>query len=343
MAFRIALTDGSAAFEAGAGETVLGAALRAGVDLPHACTLGGCGTCRVRVIEGTVGYDTFPLALSPQEAEEGYALACQAQPMENLVIEVPRVELAVPQRQQAMVVDIEPYGAEVTHLSIVLPELASFAFRPGQHMNVFLEDGSHRSFSMASVPEGNALDFHIRRIAGGRFTDTALGTLQPGDMLDVELPHGTFRYHEEDYRQLVMVATGTGLAPIKCILESLMDDPDCPPVSLYWGMRTQADLYLQDEIAAWRERLYDFRYVPVLSRADGGWEGRRGHVQQAVLEDIPRFEDHAIYLCGSPRMIRDAKRDFGGAGASVDHVYVDGFNFQGAAGEALSRAAAGKE
>jgi CDP-4-dehydro-6-deoxyglucose reductase len=201
-------------------------------------------------------------------------------------------------------------------------------YRPGQHMNVLLGDGTHRSFSMASVPDGNIADFHVRRIPGGRFTDVLLPQLQAGDMLDVELPHGTFRYHEEDYRSLVMVATGTGLSPIKCILESLMDDPDCPPVWLYWGMRTEEDLYLHDEIEQWGSRLYEFRYVPVLSRASGAWSGRRGYVQDAVLQDHEDMSEHAIYLCGSPNMISDAKKAFLARGASVDHIYVDGFNFQ---------------
>ena len=115
---------------------------------------------------------------------------------------------------------------------------------------------------------------------------------------------------------------------LKSILEALMDDPDCPPVWLYWGMRAEADLYLHDEIPKWSERLYDFHYVPVLSRGSGSWPGRRGYVQDAVLEDHPDMSEHSIYLCGSPNMIRDAKAAFLGRNASVDHIYVDGFNFQ---------------
>jgi CDP-4-dehydro-6-deoxyglucose reductase len=125
-----------------------------------------------------------------------------------------------------------------------------------------------------------------------------------------------------------MVATGTGLSPIKSILEALMDDPDCPPVWLYWGMRAEEDLYLHGEIAEWGRRLYEFNYVPVLSRASASWPGRRGHVQDAVLNDHADMSEHSIYLCGSPNMISDAKKAFLARGASVDHIYVDGFNFQ---------------
>ncbi|MNI71665.1 NAD(P)H-flavin reductase [compost metagenome] len=137
-----------------------------------------------------------------------------------------------------------------------------------------------------------------------------------------------FSYHEEDWRPLIMVATGTGIAPIKAILESLLDKEDCPPVTLYWGMRTQADLYLQDEIAGWAGRLYEFNFVPVLSRADASWQGRRGHVQDAIAEDHDDLSEHAIYLCGAPAMIQDAKHVLAGRGASLDHIYADSFTFQ---------------
>lgn len=325
---RVQVEDTLESFDVAPGETVLAAALRAKVKLPHECTLGGCGTCRIGVVTGSVLYDDWPMALSQAEAEQGYALACQARPASDLVISVPRVALTEPSRQEALITDIAPYGRDVIHLSLALPNLDGFEYRPGQHMNVLLADGSHRSFSMASPPNGNVADFHVRRIAGGRFTDGLLPRMQPGDMLDVELPHGTFRYHEEDYRSLVMVATGTGLSPIKCILESLMDDPDCPPVWLYWGMRTEDDLYLHDEIAQWGSRLYEFRYVPVLSRSSSSWQGGRGYVQDAVLADHADMSEHSIYLCGSPTMISDAKKAFLARGASVDHIYVDGFNFQ---------------
>ena len=172
------------------------------------------------------------------------------------------------------------------------------------------------------------IDLHIRRIPGGSFTEARVAALRPGDTLDVELPHGAFFLRKEDYRPLLMVATGTGLAPIKSMLESLMDDPDCPPVSLYWGMRTEGDLYLHDAIPAWGERLYEFQYVPVLSRAGEGWDGRRGYVQHAVLDDIEDLSDYAIYLCGSPEMVTAAKSEFLAKGASANHIYSDSFLFQ---------------
>src|SRR5690606_4525086 len=137
-----------------------------------------------------------------------------------------------------------------------------------------------------------------------------------------------FFLRKEDFRPLLMVATGTGLAPIKSILESLMDDPDCPPSLLYWGSREPGGLYLHHEVAAWGERLPEFEYRPVLSRPDAEWEGRRGYVHDAVVADIEDLSDYAIYLCGSPTMVASAKAAFIARGASLNHIYSDSFLFQ---------------
>lgn len=328
MVHRVHWADRDLAFEVGRDETVLAAALRQDVALPHDCQFGGCGTCRAQLLEGSVDYEELPLGLTEDEAALGQALLCQARPRSDLVLRSPVVDVPQARRLAARVEAVEPLGADVLHLRLRLSDGEEVSFLPGQYMNVLLPGGGRRSFSMASRPDGGRVDFHVRRIPGGAFTDRALPALRPGESLDVEIPLGGFRYHAEDYRPIVMVATGTGLAPIKSMLEALMDDPDCPPVSLYWGARTPPDLYLHERIAGWGERLYDFNYVPVLSRADGGWAGRRGYVQDAVLDDIGDLSEHAIYLCGSPAMIDAARATFATAGASPAHVYADSFVFQ---------------
>lgn len=336
MNHRVVWLETGQSFEVASGEAVLEAALRSEIALPHECQFGGCGTCRIKLIEGRVGYESedgetgeLPMGLSAEEAEAGYALACQARPTSDLVISVEQAATcSAPMIVKATVEAVSAFGPDVTHLRLRLPEEAGLVFHPGQYMNVQLGDGRHRSFSMASKPSGNSVDFHVRRIPGGYFTEQRLQALCGGSPLEVELPLGNFRFHTEDYRPLVMVATGTGLAPIKSMLEALMDDEDCPPVSLYWGMRTEADLYLHDEIQTWADRLYEFQYVPVLSRASDGWTGRRGYVQDAVLADLPDLSDHAIYLCGSPTMITDAKVAFISRGANMEHLYADSFAFQ---------------
>jgi len=330
MGYRIEVLETGEVFEAGGEEAVLDAATRQGVSLRHECTFGTCGTCRVRLVEGDVRYDEPPMALSCAESEQGFALMCQARAMGPLVISTARALaiVAPAARHAAVIKDVRPVTTEVLHLKIEIPGLAEPAWRPGQYMNVHLPDGTHRSFSMASCPAGGIVDFHVRRIAGGRFTEERLSAMRPGDALEIELPLGAFGLHKSDYRPLVMVATGTGIAPIKSMLESLLDDDDCPPVSLYWGMRTEADLYLDDVFRSWRGRLYEFEYVPVLSRADALWPGRRGHVQQVVIADFPDLSGHGIYLCGSPAMIDEAKNEFVARGALLDHLHIDAFTFQ---------------
>lgn len=333
MAYRVHILETDQAFDVQPDESVLDAAERAAVKLPHECTFGGCGTCRIKVEAGSVRYDEFPMALTPEEAAEGYALACQARPESDLHISVASSRQVFPEPQQlaATVHRIDAYTDDIVHLTLGLPQGAP-DYVPGQYMNVLLPDGETRSFSMASAPssslESGLLDFHIRRIPGGRYTDQWLGQARPGDAVKIEAPLGVFSYHEEDWRPLIMMATGTGIAPIKAILESLLDNEDCPPVSLYWGMRTEADLYLQDQIATWAGRLYEFNFVPVLSRPSAAWQGRRGYVQDAVLEDHADLSEYAIYLCGAPAMILDAKHRLAGQGASVDHLYADSFTFQ---------------
>jgi CDP-4-dehydro-6-deoxyglucose reductase len=328
MAYRVHILETETAFDVEEGETVLQAAERSSVKLPHECTFGGCGTCRIKLESGAVRYDEFPMALTPEEAEQGFALACQARPAGDLCISVAssRQVFPDPRRIPATIHRIHRFCDDVVHLTLALPEALDYV--PGQYMNVVLPDGETRSFSMASAPAGNLIDFHVRRIPGGRYTDQWLGQAAAGAPVEIEAPLGVFSYHEEDWRPLIMMATGTGIAPIKAILESLLDNEDCPPVTLYWGMRTEADLYLRDEIESWASRLYEFNFVPVLSRAGADWQGRRGYVQEAVLADHADLSEHAFYLCGAPEMIRKAKSLLAERGASLDHLYADSFTFQ---------------
>lgn len=326
MRHRIALADGPS-FWAEAGETILQAAERQGVALRHGCTLGGCGACQARLLQGRVDYEDWPMGLSEEDARSGQALLCQARALDDLLIDTANDPgWPEPRRAQARVRAVAALSPQVAHLQLELDE-DGLHYLPGQYMDIVLPDGGRRSFSMASPPQGGRVDFHVRRIPGGLFTEGVLGTLAPGDTLDVEIPLGRFRYHGEDGREILMAATGTGLAPLKAMLQALMDDTDCPPVHLYWGVREPAELYLADEIARWGERLYEFRFTPVLSRPGAAWSGRRGHVQDAIAQDHADLSAHAVYLCGSPAMVSQARERLRLLGASAEHLYCDAFEF----------------
>lgn len=331
MTFKVLWMQTQQAFEVTEDESVLDAAMRQGIDLPHECTFGGCGTCRMKVEEGDFAYadGELPLAMTEEEHATGYALACQARAKTDLVISVdtgPQCSAAAIFR--TTVAEIRMHSPDIYHLALDLPDGHGVQYAAGQYLNLMLPDGEHRSFSMSCPQEGNRVTLQIRRIEGGRFTDLMLKNVQPGDAFDVEFPHGTFYHHAKDYQPMVFAATGTGFAPIKAILESLLDDEDCPPIHFYWGMRNEEDLYLLDEIQTWASRLYEFTFVPVLSRASDSWTGRRGYVQHAIAEDFEDLSEHSIYLCGSPHMIQDAKAIVGLAGAQMNRIYSDSFIFQ---------------
>jgi CDP-4-dehydro-6-deoxyglucose reductase, E3 len=215
VSYRVQVLQSGRSFEVDAEESILAGALRANVSLAHDCQLGGCGTCRMKLVEGTVKYAEHPMALTPEEAAEGYALACQAIPTSDLVIHPSRAETepSPPTRLNAVIQSVEPVSALVTHLRLEVPGANSLTYRPGQYMNVVLPNGTTRSFSMASKPCANRLDFHIRRIAGGSFTDLHLPSMEAGHKLEIEIPFGSFLFHAQDYRPLLMVATGTGWHP----------------------------------------------------------------------------------------------------------------------------------
>ncbi|MPS27242.1 2Fe-2S iron-sulfur cluster-binding protein [Pigmentiphaga sp.] len=325
---QVLIEETGACFGVDDGESVLAAALRADIPFPHECTFGNCGSCRFRLCQGEVAYDEPPPALSDEEARAGYALGCQAHPRSDLRISIAAGAADFPPSRvcEARIVEIGAWNPDTTRL--VLQADGDLPYVPGQHLGILLPDGRTRNFSMAAPPSDGRIELQIRRIPGGAFTGQGLAALRPGDVLRIEAPLGTFCYHFRDYRPLLMAATGTGLAPVKAIVESLLDDGDTPPIHLYWGQRAESDLYLLDTIAGWASRLDDFTFVPVLSRPGPDWTGRSGYVQHAIAADFDDLSEHACYLCGSPAMILDAKRTLLELGASAAHLYTDSFTFQ---------------
>ncbi len=330
MSYNVRISTTDETFEVKDGESILEAAMRVGVPMAHECTFGGCATCRVKLEEGAVEYTDFPMALTEEEHELGYALACQARPCGDLVVTPARgaVMLPDPVQAEAEVLERTPLTNEITYLSLKIDDEVDVDFLPGQHLHINYSERAERSFSMVSAfAFGNMVDLYVKRIPKGWFTNEVLDSLQPGDKLQVSLPHGEFYYREEDWRPMVFVATGTGIAPVRSVLESLLDDDDCPPVSLYWGMRTEKDLFLQEELESWAERLCEFQYQPVLSRPSEQWEGRRGYVQEALKEDLTDVSELSFYLCGSPEMISDVRKLLIQKGADPDYIYSDSFTY----------------
>lgn len=333
MSFEIHWQERDVRFNAESAEHILDAALRADVRLPHQCRSGWCGTCRAKMLEGKVHYQEFPLALTQDEADAGYILTCQAHadapielsvadadtaflPAQRLVMEVRSVELIAPRVRRLLLRAVD--------------EDAVIEYQPGQYLNVLLGDDTARSFSFATAYAfGNEVELHISEIPGGQFTQNVLAQIETGARLEVEVPRGAFTLHPEDWRPLVFVATGTGFAPIRAMLESLLDDGNCPPITLYWGVRTEQDLYAAEELASWANRLFEFRFVPVLSRANGsGWAGATGHVQDVLVQSHEDLSENSYYICGSPKMVAETKAVLLARKVPIEYIYSEGFVFE---------------
>ena len=294
------------------GESVLTAALRQDLVLPYGCRNGACGSCKGRIVEGRVDYGAYQKkALTEEERAHGKALFCQARPLTDLVIEARTIGAAkdipirtLPCRVQKM----ERLADDVMALHLKLPANERLQFLAGQYIEFLLKDGSRRSFSMGNAPHDDELiQLHVRRVAGGQFTDHVFGRMKERDILRFEGPLGTFFLREDSAKPIVFVASGTGFAPIKSIIEHALRKGATRPMVLYWGGRRPKDLYM-DALA----RQWPIKYVPVISDPlpEDGWTGRTGFVHRAAMEDFPDLSAHQVYACGVPVMVDAAKRDF---------------------------------
>lgn len=334
MAYQVKVVETGAVFQVEPEEKLLEAATRQGVRIYSECEFGGCGTCRIKVTEGAVQYedDFLPMSLSDEEHVEGFAAACQALVTQDISISIANHldVLPEPKTLPLQVESLSTPSQGVYELHLRSDALLESQYWPGQYLNILLADGERaRSFSMASATaKDGIIRLFIRDIEGGHFTQQVLPTLQKGQELQVELPLGNFYYRKRDWKPVILLATGTGIAPVRAIIESLIDDEDRPPLHLYWGVRKEADLHLMQELKTWAEHFPDFEFTPVLSNADADWTGRTGYVQDAAYEDYDDLSEYAFYMCGAPAMIQDAQSKLKDRGADSDYMYSDAFTFQ---------------
>jgi CDP-4-dehydro-6-deoxyglucose reductase len=323
MHIQVTLQPSGRLFDVQRDETLLGAAIRQGVSLPYGCRDGACGTCKSRLLAGQVIHGVHQLkALSEAEEAAGLILTCCATPRSDCVVEARSVAgvgefpvLKMPTR----VLSLQRPAPDVAVLRLQLPANQRFQYHAGQYVEFILAGGARRSYSMANAPgragSPPAIELHLRHLPGGLFTDKVFSTMKEKDILRLEGPFGSFMLRDGEpdrARPMVLLASGTGLAPIKALIEQLQDSGADRPATLYWGCRSRADLYLHD----WAEQAAAdnpwLRYIPVLSepQAGDGWTGRTGLVHQAVMDDLPDLSGHQVYACGAPRMVDAAQRDF---------------------------------
>jgi CDP-4-dehydro-6-deoxyglucose reductase len=337
MSFQVTVLPSGRSFDIEAQETVLDAGLRHGIVLPYGCKNGACGSCRAKVVQGSIEQGPHqPQALRREDARQGHALLCCATAQSDLVIEARVIAAAgdIPVRKMPCRISlIERLASDVVRLRLQLPANERLQYLAGQYVELILKDGTRRSYSMAGAAhDAEQLELHIRHMPGGRFTDALFGVSQPPvqvrDILRFEGPMGTFFLREDSDRPIVFVASGTGFAPIKAIIEHMIHKSMRRPATLYWGGRRPADLYLDGLCRGWTQTLDGFKYVPVVSNAlpEDHWSGRTGFVHQAVMQDHPDLSAVQVYACGAPVVIDSARRDFVEQCAlPPDEFYADAF------------------
>jgi CDP-4-dehydro-6-deoxyglucose reductase len=333
MSFQVTVQPSGRQFLCEDSDTVLAAAIRAGVGLPYGCKSGACGTCKGKLLSGEVTHGPHQeKALSAEEEANGSSLFCCAVPHTDVVIEAREVlgvgEFPI-KKLPARVAKVDRVADDVVIVSLQLPATERLQYLAGQYIEFLLKDGKRRSYSMANAPHNDEqITLHIRHMAGGLFTEHVFNKMKERDILRFEGPLGTFFLREDSDKPMVLLASGTGFAPIKAIIEHAAHRKSNRPMTLYWGGRRPKDLYMHALCEEWAATLPGFCYVPVISDAtpEDGWSGRSGFVHRAVIDDLPDLSGYQVYACGAPIVVDSAKRDFvAQCGLPQEEFYADAF------------------
>jgi len=329
MTYHVEIQPVGKHFEADASGSVLDAALKAGIMLKHGCRDGRCGDCRTPLISGQVVYpDGLELSTTDEKGET--LLTCQARATTNLVIDAPEVtefEGISIQKVIGRIMGKEQVADDVVILECMLAPGTQFNYLPGQYVDLTLATGVTRSYSMAkrSADDGR-IELHIRRVNDGQATPYIFDELQVKNRVTLEGPFGSFYLRESD-SPMILLASGTGFAPIKALMEQLIERENTRPVHLYWGGRRLQDLYHNELCQQWQAAYPWFDYTPVLSdEVSSDWVGRRGFVHRAVMDDCQDLSGYQVYACGAPIVIESAKKDFvESCGLNQDFFFADAF------------------
>jgi len=320
-------------------ETILQAALRNGHLYPYGCQSGACGACKARLVHGTVKHLTRdPGVLSDDERAGGLCLMCQAVPQEDIEIDVKEIARAKEIEIKTLPTRVREKNQlckDVIQLYLSLPSTQKFEFLPGQYINILLKDGKERSFSIANTPaqaKKQGLELHIRIVPGGFYSPQVKEKLAVKDILRIQGPFGTYFLRKDEKKPIILVAGGTGYAPIKGLIEDAIENELNLPITLYWGARTKADLYLNEQAKHWAETIKGFSYIPVLSELAEGdnWAGRTGFVHETINNDLPDASGFSVYVSGPPVMVNALQETFINNGLDEEFFYSDAFDYAAA-------------
>ena len=336
MTFNISVEPSGRSFTAEPDEPMLVAGIRQGIGLPYGCKDGACGSCKCKLVSGSVIHGPHQTkALSAEEEAAGYVLTCCGVAQSDVVIESRQVTEAGAfpiKKMPVRVSSLERASHDVIVMRLQLPAADAFQYHAGQYVEFLLRDGSRRSYSMATAPHSQTaspqMELHLRHMPGGKFTDHVFSNMKEKEILRIEGPYGSFFLREDSEKPIVLLASGTGFAPIKALLEHMAFKGITRPTTLYWGGRRPADLYQNAWIEAQLALMPNLRYVPVVSNAlpEDAWTGRTGFVHQAVLQDFADLSAHQVYACGAPIVVDSAREQYTAqAGLPPEEFYADAF------------------
>lgn len=307
-------------------QTILDAALDSGITLEHSCLSARCRSCMVQVTEGKVIAEKNEVVLSQEERDQGYTLSCNSRPASDLKLnaeDLGEIKLAKSRTIPAKIDAIEEVGKDVVRVELRLPPNVNFLFEAGQYVNL-IKGNIRRSYSIANyLREDSKLEFYIKRYEGGMMSKYWFDEAKKNDLLRMEGPLGTFFYRKKPLQNIILLATGTGIAPVKAILEQFAKEPELledKKITLLWGGRFPGDHF-------W-EPLLDhdhFEFIPVLSRSPENWDGAKGYVQDVLLDRINNLSDAQVYACGSDRMISSAREKLIENGLPEEQFFSDAF------------------
>ncbi len=335
--FSIAVEPSGRHFETLPDETILTAGIRQGIGLPYGCKDGACGSCKCKLLSGRVALGPHQnKALSAEEELAGFVLTCCGYAQSDVVLESRQVTEAgsFPIRKMPVrVLALTKQSHDVILLRLQLPAGEPLKYHAGQYVEFLLRDGVRRSYSMANAPHtldqpGTGLELHLRHLPGGKFTDHVFNAMKEKEILRIEGPYGSFFLREDSSKPIVLLASGTGFAPIKALLEHMKFKAIDRTATLYWGGRRPQDLYMDQQLRALLADMPHVRYVPVISNAvpEDNWTGRTGFVHRAVLEDLPDLSGHQVYACGAPIVVDSARHDYlAQGGLPEEEFYADAF------------------
>ncbi len=331
--FQVTVQPSGRSFSVNADEAILPAAIRQGVGMPYGCKDGACGSCKCKKLEGVVVHGHHQTkALSPEEEAAGFILTCCGVPQTDIVLESRQVtdESAFPIRKMpSRVLSLEKKSHDVMLVKLQLPANDTMRYHAGQFVEFILRDGARRSYSMANAPHnGPGVELHIRHMPGGKFTDHVFTAMKEKEILRVEGPFGAFYLREDSDKPIILLASGTGFAPIKAVIEHMQFKGITRPATLYWGGRRPSDLYLDEWVQGKLAEMPNLKYVPVISNAlpEDNWTGRTGFVHRAVLEDFPDLSGHQVYACGAPIVVDSARAEYSAAAMlPPDEFHADSF------------------